>query len=346
MVKHQESTQQFEKRKQEHIELALSSANEAIGGSGLEAIQLPHQAIPDIDFDTVDISARRFNQTAPNPFFISSMTAGHQGATDINYNLAAACNETGWAMGVGSQRRQLFDPQQANEWVKFKPFTKVDFFGNIGITQLVDTPIDALRSLVDSLNAKALIVHTNPLQECIQTEGTPKFQGCWQALEALCKTLERPVIVKETGCGFSQATLQRLNDCGVSVVDVSGFGGTHWGRIEGQRSHQALRQRAASTFANWGISTVESIINAKRLTPRSFEIWGSGGLRNGLDAAKVLAIGAQSVGFAKPMLEAAIVGIDQTIALMNTIAFELKIALFCSGADSIHSLQEIMHGPE
>lgn len=332
---------QFEKRKQEHIELALMPANQADEYNAFDNLKLIHEALPDINFNEIRLNGARFNKPIITPFMVSSMTAGHMDSKLINRNLIAACAESGWAMGVGSQRRELTDDQASFEWAPIRrDFPQVSLFGNLGIAQLISTPVDQLRRLTDTLQAEALIIHCNPLQECIQPEGTPLFKGCWHALDHLVKLLPIPVIVKETGCGFSSSTLIRLNEIGVAAVDVSGLGGTHWGRIEGHRAvDEPIRQKAADTFRGWGIDTVSSVCFAASLNP-SFEIWGSGGVRNGLDAAKLIALGASTVGFAKPMLEPALISASTVLSVMRSIEYELKVAMFCTGSRVLSDLKE------
>jgi isopentenyl-diphosphate delta-isomerase len=192
--------------------------------------------------------------------------------------------------------------------------------------------------LVDSLEAGGIFIHANALQEALQPEGTPEFKGGLKALERLCRKSPVPVVLKETGCGFSRPTLQRLKNTGLAAVDVSGYGGTHWGRIEGGRAPEASLQRsAAATFAHWGISTVDSLLHA---AGAGLEIWASGGIRSGLDAAKAIALGAQKVGFAKPALERALQGEKALADWMELMEFELKVALFCSGAKNPAALRK------
>ncbi|MCR9191762.1 MAG: type 2 isopentenyl-diphosphate Delta-isomerase [Gammaproteobacteria bacterium] len=331
---------QFEQRKQDHIELALLPANQATEASVLDRIALWHEALPNLNFADIDCSSRRWNQHVPNPFMISSMTAGHQSAVAINTNLLAAASAQGWAMGVGSQRRELTDPNESAIWRNLRQtFPDVTLFSNLGIAQLITCSLSDLQRLTSAIQAQALIVHCNPLQEAIQPEGTPEFEGCWQALEQAVKTLELPIIVKETGCGFSPATLKKLNDIGVHAVDVSGLGGTHWGRIEGHRAPPTSNERrAAQIFSVWGMDTAQSIQFAKALQP-SYEIWGSGGVRHGLDAAKLIALGATTIGFAKNMLAAALQSSDAVIAEMTAIEYELKLAMFCTGSRVLSELQ-------
>ncbi|MCH9689186.1 MAG: type 2 isopentenyl-diphosphate Delta-isomerase [Gammaproteobacteria bacterium] len=332
---------QFEQRKVDHIKLALMHQNQASEFNQLDTVHLMHEALPDLNFDAVDISTTRLGIQAKTPFIVSSMTAGHEDALMLNRHLMAACAETGWAMGVGSQRRELTDTDASAVWTALRQdYPDVVLYGNLGITQLITTPVNQVIKLTDSLRASALIIHCNPLQECIQPEGTPSFEGCWDALERLIKASPVPIILKETGCGFSNNTLQRLSNMGVAAIDVSGLGGTHWGRIEGHRAGEnTYLQQTAETFRNWGIDTVQSVRNAAVFSEQ-VEVWGSGGVRHGLDAAKLFALGATTVGFAKPMLEAAMKTADAVTQTMQTIEYELRVALFCTGSRDLHELKE------
>ena len=332
---------QFEQRKRDHIELALMPANQSSELNAFDDFSLFHEAIPDIDFKDISIAGQRFNKPVAKPFIISSMTAGHANALNINRCLIEACSEADWAMGVGSQRRELSDKKAADEWTTIRrDFPKVSLYSNLGIAQIIHTPLAAIEQLIDSLQASALIIHCNPLQESIQPEGTTNFKGSWDALKHLSQNIKIPLIVKETGCGFSKNTLARLNDIGVSAVDMSGTGGTHWGRIEGFRASQhEIKQQTAITFRNWGIDTIQSIKNALDINPQ-FELWGSGGVRHGLDAAKLFALGASTVGFAKPMLESALKSPEQVLQKMALIEYELKTAMFCTGSLVLSDLKE------
>jgi isopentenyl-diphosphate delta-isomerase len=268
------------------------------------------------------------------------MTAGHERSAALNALLARACEARGWRMGVGSQRRELGDKQAALEWKAIRRDSpKAELLGNLGLAQLIRCKISDIEKLVENLEASAMIIHLNALQECLQPEGTPQFKGGLKALEKLARKLSVPVVVKETGCGFSKATLKRLKGIGISAVDVSGLGGTHWGRIEGGRNGEGqVKHEAARTLASWGISTVDSLMDALVLKP-DYEVWASGGVRSGLDAAKLLALGAKCVGFAMPVLDAAMKGEAQLLSKMETFEYELKTALFCTGSKSVEDLQ-------
>lgn len=334
------SHEEFEQRKNDHIRLALAPSSQTEKLSGLDQIRLLHEAFPEINFSDIDISQEIFG-TKRAPFFLSSMTAGHANSPKLNRSFAKACAEKSWMMGVGSQRRELFDDNAGKEWEQIRQeFPELTLLSNIGLTQLIKTPLEKIQKLIDSLGAKALIVHTNPLQEALQPEGTPEFKGGLNALKNSLQFLSVPVIIKETGCGFSKQTLEKLNEMGVKFVDLSGLGGTHWGRIEGERSAPEHRLYLASkVFADWGISTVDSLLNAREVVPK-FQVWASGGVRSGLDAAKFIAMGASMVGIAKPMLEAALESEEVLIRTMNQFELELKIAMFCCGTANLKQLQE------
>ena len=332
---------QFSQRKKDHIFLSLKQKNEAKGASGFQSVQFLHSALPEMDFSEVDISTRIFKKKLATPFVVTGMTGGWEGSLAINKRIARACEKKGWIMGVGSQRRQIFDPSAGREWEEIRAdCPDLILLGNIGLSQLIQTDLSVVENLVFSLKATAMAIHTNPLQEALQPEGTPQFKGGLNALKNLCKKLSVPVILKETGCGFSQETLRRLSGIGLFAVDISGYGGTHWGRIEGDRVNKShFLYGVEKAFKNWGISTVDSLLFAREVK-RDYQIWASGGIRNGCEAAKALALGADRVGIARLIIQAGLKGelaLDQT---MSRLEQELKIALFCSGSKNISSLKE------
>jgi isopentenyl-diphosphate Delta-isomerase len=333
--------QPFEQRKKDHLVLAMKPENQAIEMNAFDSLHFIHEAIPDGNFAEVDFSSMRFGQVCSTPFFVSSMTAGHEDAPKMNAILMEACAQTGWAMGVGSQRRELSDSSQIDQWSLLrKQFPHVCLMSNIGLAQVIHASVSQLKRLIDSITASALIIHCNPLQECIQPEGTPQFKGAFHALEKLVTALPVPLVLKETGCGFSMKTMSRLADIGIHAIDVSGLGGTHWGRIEGDRAQgNSFAHHASQIFKNWGLTTVDSLQFAEQLN-LSCEVWASGGIRHGLDAAKAIALGASSVGFAKLMLEAALSGVEVVYERMQEIEHTLRIAMFCTGSFALSELQE------
>lgn len=335
-----EESEKFESRKQDHIKLSLDPRTEAKEFNDLDRIDLNHEALPEINFDQVNTSVKTLGTELSVPMFVSSMTAGHSGSVNINEVLATVCARRNWLMGVGSQRRELYDLEAQSEWKRIRKIApKVKLVSNIGISQAIISKTSDILRLVDGLEATAIFVHTNPLQECFQPEGTPRFAGGIKSLERLCKEINVPVILKEVGCGFSVSTLKKLKNIGLTAVDVAGRGGTHWGRIEGYRSeNESQLFQAAQTFKGWGISTVESIQNGKLVNP-DYQLWASGGVRSGLDVAKLLAVGASLVGMARPILEGAVEGEASLEKRMQLLEFELKVAMMCTGSKTIADLQ-------
>lgn len=345
-----ESISQFEKRKVDHLKISLDPQVQTEGLNRFKNIQLNHCALPEIDFSEISTSVEVFGSPVDSPIFVSSMTAGSEASLEVNLKLATFCERKNILMGVGSQRRQLLSKSgsksdslsaksQFQEWQEIrKNAPGVKLIGNIGIAQLIQSSISDIQNLVESIQAKAIFVHLNPLQECLQYEGTPNFKGGLQAIKNLTQELKVPVIIKEVGCGISQETFLKLNESGVYAVDVAGLGGTHWGRVEGQR-HKDIYE-VAQTFKDWGLSTVESLIIAKKLN-LSYKVWASGGVRNGLDVAKSIVLGAELVGLAKPWLEA--VKSDSKDALdqmYEKILSELKITMFCTGSRNMTELSK------
>lgn len=338
-----ETTANFEHRKRSHMELALRSEVQTLGKNDLPRIHLIHEALPNFNFEQVDTRTELWGLRLRTPLLISSMTAGHPGGEGLNVRLAKAAQAKGWMMGVGSQRRQLFDSQAASEWKLLrKEAPSAILLGNIGVTQVIQTPVTELQKLVESLEAKALFVHLNPLQEALQPEGTPQFKGALPAIEKLVKELGVPVVIKEVGCGISALTAKRLQEVGVQAIDVAGLGGTHWGRIEGLRAKEqskdhSIHYGASLTFGEWGIPVVQSLLEVKQVCD-TCQVWASGGVRSGLDAAKLLALGASIVGIAKPLLEALIVSEERLHQVMEQIELELRLAQFCTGSEKLADL--------
>lgn len=338
-------TEEFEKRKRDHIKISLDDKSQTRHLNDFAKIELIHEALPDFDFTNISIEMESLGRKLPVPFFISSMTAGHEEAQELNQMLATAAATQGWTFAVGSQRRQLFDSKAELEWRKIREkHPNLKMLANIGVAQLIQTPVEKVLELAKSLDAEALIVHLNSLQECIQPEGTPHFKGAVEAISHLCKHLKLPVIVKETGCGFSQKTILRLKDTGLAALDVAGKGGTHWGLVEAYRSSpESLHYRAGLSFADWGQGTVQSVLEARGLS-LPFELWGSGGVRTGVEAAKLLALGVRRVGVAQPLMKAAVAQLngqsDALISEMRKLEYELKVAMFCTGSQVIADLQK------
>ena len=334
-----ESAAGFEQRKKTHFTLALKKSSQAAAGAGLERVHLIHEAVPDLNFNQISLGQTCLGSELKTPFFASSMTGGWEDSESFNLKLAKACERRSWAMGAGSQRGQLQNPAKAKEWQRIrKACPRLLLMGNIGLAQALTASLEEIESLAASLEAAAMIIHCNPLQEAIQKEGTPFFQGAFEKLKALAGEISVPLVIKETGCGFSGKTLDQLTGLGLKAVDMSGRGGTHWGRLEGARFPETdFRAGIGETFASWGLSTFDSLMYARE-KERDFEIWASGGLRTGLDAAKALALGAKMAGFGQPLLKALKAGekaLDKTMARRE---YELKVCLFCTNSRNLKEL--------
>lgn len=353
-----ENNSQFEKRKQDHIKWSLDESVQTRNLSDLDDIELIHEALPEMNFDEISTESSFHNYKLTVPFFVSSMTAGHKDSLLINENLASLSQRKQILVGVGSQRKELWETKAQDEWLAIrKKYPQAILAGNLGLSQLVQSKTDAVLKLIDSLQAQAFFIHTNPLQEALQGEGTPQFKGGLKALENLVRSTSVPVILKEVGCGFSKTTLEKLKDSGVYAVDVSGRGGTHWGRIEGARfDAKEMAARVAETFADWGLGTLESVLNAKEISAH-YRVWASGGIRSGLDIAKMLALGAELVGSAQPWLKAYVGDKVPSISLgnnaivdetaderldqyYNRLQKELQIAMFCTGCRTLEEFSQ------
>jgi isopentenyl-diphosphate delta-isomerase len=341
---------QFEQRKHDHLKHALDESNQAVAMHGFQSIQLNHDSLPELNLSDVSIESQWLDETLATPFFIAGMTAGHDQANALNATLASCAESRGWLFGVGSQRRQYEQNQYQDDSILNirAQYPKLKLISNFGIAQLIHAHqsgnFSKIISLIESISAQAIAIHLNPLQEAIQTEGTPQYKGAAQALKDWIKECPVPVIVKETGSGMSRSTLAKIIPLDPFAIDVSGAGGTHWGRIEGKRAAaNSVSARLGETFSNWGISTVESLAEAvqevNNLGSDDFpELWASGGVRSGLDAAKLFALGATRVGFAQPALKAALQGTDALDVWMQTIEQELKVAMFCTGSANLTEL--------
>lgn len=335
-----ELTLQFEKRKADHIHISMDPRSQTGGLSFLEQVQIIPEAIPDIDFQDVNLEVSALEHTFSAPFFVSSMTAGHKDSLLVNQKLAALSERKNILMGVGSQRRELNDPDAAKEWQQIRRVSsKAKLAGNLGISQLIQFGPEAVEKLSDQLQACAFFIHVNALQESLQQEGTPHFRGSWKALETLCKKSKIPIIIKEVGCGFSLKTLERLQSVGVYAVDVAGLGGTHWGRVETLRNAEDQNNyKVGQSFENWGLSTLQSLLNANKAHV-NYQVWASGGLRTGVDIFKVLSLGAKLAGIAQPWMQGLVMSsddLDQSLdQIYDRLAKELQIAMFCSGAQNI-----------
>jgi isopentenyl-diphosphate delta-isomerase len=335
----------LEQRKADHIRINLE---ENVGfdqlTTGLAQYHFIHQALPELNLSDIDLSTNFLGKSLRLPLLISSMTGGTERAYIINRTLAAAAQETGIAMGLGSMRAALEDSSLAESFRVVRPTAPdILLFANLGAVQLnYGYNVDHCRRAVEMVEADALFLHFNALQEALQPEGDTNFAGLMNKVETVCRKLDVPVVAKEVGWGFSEDSARRLVDAGIAAIDVAGAGGTSWSQVEMYRADTEARRRVAATFRDWGIPTAESIHMVRRAAP-DLPLIASGGLRNGLEIAKTIALGAQLAGMAGPFLKAAVVSIEAVMDTIELTASELRTTMFCIGAATLNELRDTPH---
>jgi isopentenyl-diphosphate Delta-isomerase len=330
----------IDQRKADHIKINLEKDVRSALTTGLENYHFIHEALPELDLEHVDTSLNLFGKRLAAPILISSMTGGTEEAGEINQRLAEAAQEIGVAMGVGSQRAALENPRETPTFsIARKAAPNILLFANLGAVQLnYGYSIDGCRKAVDMLQADALILHLNPLQEAVQDAGDTNFEGLSKKIEEICKKLEVPVIAKEVGWGISERTARLLADCGVSAIDVAGAGGTSWSQVEMHRAPDEFTRELAATFVGWGIPTAESILNARKAAPE-MTIFASGGLKDGLDIAKCIALGATLGGMAGQFLKAAAISTEKVVEVMKLTKRQIEVTMFATGAATSDELR-------
>ncbi len=326
-------------RKADHIRINLEEDVRSGLTTGLEHYRFIHQALPELNLAEVDARVTLFGKTLAAPLLISSMTGGTEQARQINLRLATAAQATGIAMGLGSQRAAIEDPALAPTFQVRAVAPDILLFANLGAVQLnYGYTVEHCRRAVEMIEADALILHFNALQEAVQPEGDANFSGLLKKIEAVCRALSVPVIGKEVGWGFSEQAARQLAEAGVAAIDVAGAGGTSWSQVEMHRAQTESQKHIAASFLDWGIPTAESILNVKRVAP-PLPILASGGLRDGIDVAKCVALGASVGGMAGPLLKAANASEEKVVEVIHELAREIRIAMFACGAKDIAQLQ-------
>ncbi|WP_066294696.1 type 2 isopentenyl-diphosphate Delta-isomerase [Bacillus sp. FJAT-29937] len=319
------------KRKWDHIQLALTTGQKRL--SGFEDITFIHQSMPHTSLEQANLNVKIGELSLSSPIFINGMTGGGGEPTfQINRELAMAAKSLGMAMAVGSQMSALKDPSERKSYeVVRKENPEGIIFGNLGS----EATVDQAKAAIDMINADALQIHLNVVQELTMPEGDRDFRSALHRIEAIVKAANIPIIVKEVGFGMSRETVQMLRSIGVSAVDVGGFGGTNFARIENER-----RNRELSIFNEWGIPTAVSIIEAKE-NSKDISIIGSGGVQTSLDIAKAIALGAEAVGMAGFVLSILMNnGIEALIEELETIQDEIKVIMTALGASNVTELQQ------
>ncbi|NEQ33701.1 MAG: type 2 isopentenyl-diphosphate Delta-isomerase [Leptolyngbya sp. SIO4C5] len=328
-------------RKADHLRICIDEDVQFRQVSnGLDRYRFAHCCLPELNRDDIDLSTRFLGKPLAAPLLISSMTGGTEQAKLINERLAAIAQRYGLAMGVGSQRVAVENPQLKSTFSVRAIAPDILLLANLGAVQLnYDYGLDQCQRVVDWLEADALILHLNPLQECIQSRGDTNFRGLLTKIEQLCQRLSLPVIVKEVGNGISAPMAEHLMAAGVAAIDVAGAGGTSWAKVEGQRAQDAKQRRLGQTFADWGLPTAECIASIRQVAPTA-PLIASGGLRNGLEVAKAIALGADLAGLAWPFLKAADESEAALVELTEILIAEITTTLFCTGAANLAELRD------
>src|SRR5690625_202137 len=293
-------------RKTEHIRICLTDDVEGVNKTtGLEGISFIHNALPEINFDDINLESSFLNKQIQAPFLVSSMTGGSELASKININLATASEEKGWAIVLGTTRA-LLESSAHEESFLIRNYAKtVPLIANLGAVQFnYGYGVNECQKIVDRTEADSLVLHLNSLQEVVQDEGDLNFANLLPKIEKVCQSLNVPVGVKEVGFGIDGTVAEKLHNAGVAYIDVAGAGGTSWSQVEKLRSEDPLRQAAAEAFNNWGIPTKDCIVSVKSKL-QNVPIVASGGMKTGVDAAKAITIGADVIGYARKLLQAA-----------------------------------------
>ncbi len=332
----------IKQRKKEGIDIPLQKNVQAKTTSTyLEYVRLVHNALPEVDYDDIDTSMTFLGKRFSAPIIIDSMTGGTDEATVINGRLGELAEKYGFGMGLGSQRAGLKSEELAATYsIARKNAPNAFLIANIGGAQLSKGfTVDEAKKIVKMIGANALVVHLNPLQELVQPEGEPRYKGVLAQISELAKTIDVPLIVKEVGAGISKEVAIKLEMANISAINIAGAGGTTWAGVEKIRAESLkddLKKHLGEMFWDWGIPTAASLIEVRRAV--KLPLIASGGLRNGLEVAKCIALGASMAAMAYPFLQTAAQSRESLFAFADTILAELKSTMFLVGAKNIAAL--------
>ncbi|WP_077309065.1 type 2 isopentenyl-diphosphate Delta-isomerase [Terribacillus halophilus] len=328
-------------RKDEHIHITL---NEQVQGKGIttgfEGYRFEHQALPEFSFKSIDTSAAFLDKQVKVPFLISSMTGGTPRAHEINRHLAKAAQAKGWALGLGSSRVALENKEAAASFQLREEAPTIPIFANIGAVQLnYGYAAAECEQIIQITGADAIVLHLNSMQEIFQDEGDTDFSSLLSKIADVAEKLSVPIGVKEVGFGIAPDTCKQLIEAGVQFIDTAGAGGTSWIEVEKYRSQDAIKQKAASAFLDWGIPTALCVEQLSKLSTPPACLIASGGITNGVEAAKAIALGANMAGFGRSILPEAVQSVDMLIERFEQLELELRISMFGIGAQSLSALR-------
>ncbi|MGM8212534.1 type 2 isopentenyl-diphosphate Delta-isomerase [Virgibacillus sp. W0430] len=332
--------QEINRRKTEHIRLCLTENVEGVNKTtGLEGISFIHNALPEVNFADIKLHTQFLDKPIQAPFLVSSMTGGSELATQINVNLAKAAEEKGWAIALGSTRALLESDAHEDSFLIRKHAPSVPLIANLGAVQLnYGYGVLECQRIVDLTEADSLVLHLNSLQEVVQDGGDLNFDRLLPKIEEICRNVHVPIGAKEVGFGIDGTVAEKLYNAGIAYIDVAGAGGTSWSQVEKLRTEDPLREAAAEAFNGWGIPTKDCIVSVRSHLPDT-PIIASGGMKTGLDAAKAITIGAEIIGFARQLLQAATESSAAVVRTMEQIELELKMTMFGIGVRSLEQLK-------
>ncbi|HTP25629.1 MAG TPA: type 2 isopentenyl-diphosphate Delta-isomerase [Anaeromyxobacteraceae bacterium] len=329
-------------RKDSHLALALEERVEfpSDDASGFGALRFDHDALPEIDRSEVRTEIELLGKRLATPIIIGAMTGGTPRAGEVNRRLAQAAERCGVGFALGSQRKMLLGPStRASYAVRDAAPGLPLLFGNLGAVQLnYGVGTAQVRHLIEEVGCDAFNFHLNPLQEAIQPEGDTRFAGLVPKLRAIVPEMGVPVLLKEVGAGVSETTALKIRDIPVAGVETSGVGGTSWSKIESLRTADPIQRSTGELFARWGVPTADSVAICRRILPDRVVI-ASGGIRNGIEVAKALALGADAVALALPLLRAGERSVDAVVDVLARITEELRTALFLTGCRAVGELR-------
>ena len=329
-------------RKNDHLDIVLHpTATIKKCSTGFEQWRFEHCALPELDLDNIDLRTSLFGKVLNAPLLIGSMTGGAQRAAHINRHLAEAAQALGLAMGVGSQRVALESDVNSGLTRELRQYAPdIVLLANLGAAQIASAKgLDYARRAVDMIEADALIIHLNPLQEALQRNGDRDWRGVLKAIENTVNLLPVPVVIKEVGAGLSVPVARQLLDAGVAMLDIAGAGGTSWAAVEGERATIRHDRAVAMAFSDWGIPTAQALHHLHQALPTA-PLIASGGIADGIDAAKALRLGASLVSQAAGVLGSATSSTDAVIDHFQIILSQLRIACFCTGSGSVEQLRQ------
>ncbi len=329
------------KRKRDQLEVCLQEDVQAKVTPGFEDVAFIHKALPEVSIEEIDLATTLLGRKLRAPLVIASMTGGTEKGTRINKALAEAAEELGIAIGVGSQRIAIEDKRWEYSFRVVREVASTAFvIANLGCLEIAEGGVEIAHRAIEMVEADALAIHLNPLQEIVQAEGKRDFRDVLEAIRQVAENLDAPIIAKETGAGICREVAMKLEEAGVKCIDVGGAGGTSWSAVEYFRARSLgdeAGERLGKAFWDWGIPTVVSIIEVKAST--NADLIATGGVRSGMDVAKSIALGANAAGLAYPLLKPATKGAHEVLAFLHQVLEELKATMLLTGSPSIESLQ-------